>query len=665
MPDLQCHDEVFPTVRHDVTARPFPPPKLAQYLQYPDSFLPTTLGGRGGVVVRPLASQLCEPGLNPGFFARGNRAGRCCSPADFLGDLSFSSSLHSDAAPCLLYFTPIDVKSRPNVSTPWSNGLAHEPEGPQPPPYLYYSILLACSPPTKPNRIQSPTESLPDFRMWEPCRTTPLVGGFSHGSPVSPALAFQRCSIQDFVVKSRPSHSTQLVWNYFPSIVANFTEWMTLSAPVKIYASGEVSMEQRQNEGEVETGDLRENPSTSGIVRHDSHMPKPGNRARFAQVESEDRNQLFLNEYRCITSETNLGRRGAMVAGRLACSPPTKANRVQSSAGSPRIFSSGNRSGRCRWSADSLGDIPFPAPFHSGAAPFSSHSSGNGSQDFVVKSRPNLSTQLLLLGNSAGMKGPGKREILKKTHRPTASSSTIPTCENPVVTRSGIEPGSPWWEASRLTAQPPRPLVRNFAQLRKMLSTESITMDYKACYIRKNIPLDYGQPGRLARSPPIKANRVQSPVGSPDFRKWKSCRTMPLVGGFPRGSPVSPAPSFRRRSIFTSITLIGSEDLAVKSRPNLFPRKHACVAGKTGDLREKPADQRNCPARFPLTENPGATPSGIEPGSPRREASNLTSAASVFPVSMIEDMLHIKGIYGRNCTQQGTTGRFLKRLASE
>ncbi|KAJ8895370.1 hypothetical protein PR048_000702 [Dryococelus australis] len=37
---------------------------------------------------------------------------------------------------------------------------------------------------------------------------------------------------------------------------------------------------------------------------------------------------------------------------------------------------------------------------------------------------------------------------------------------------------------------------------------------------------------RLACSPPTKANRVQSPAGSPDFRKWESCRTMPLVGGF-------------------------------------------------------------------------------------------------------------------------------------
>ncbi|KAJ8867743.1 hypothetical protein PR048_031546 [Dryococelus australis] len=32
---------------------------------------------------------------------------------------------------------------------------------------------------------------LPDFHMWESCRAIPLVGGFSPGSPISPALSFQ------------------------------------------------------------------------------------------------------------------------------------------------------------------------------------------------------------------------------------------------------------------------------------------------------------------------------------------------------------------------------------------------------------------------------------------------------------------------------------------
>ncbi|KAJ8880819.1 hypothetical protein PR048_017290 [Dryococelus australis] len=63
------------------------------------------------------------------------------------------------------------------------------------------------------------------------------------------------------------------------------------------------------------------------------------------------------------------------------------------------------------------------------------------------------------------------------------------------------------------------------------------------------------------------ASRVQSPAGSQDFRKWESCRTMPFVGGFSRRSPVSPTPSFRRRSILTSIALTGSQDLAVKEPP--------------------------------------------------------------------------------------------------
>ncbi|KAJ8882556.1 hypothetical protein PR048_014367 [Dryococelus australis] len=79
---------------------------------------------------------------------------------------------------------------------------------------------------------------------------------------------------------------------------------------------------------------------------------------------------------------------------------------------------------------------------------------------------------------------------------------------------------------------------------------------------------------RLARSPPTKANRGSIPG------RWESCQTMPLAGGFSRGSPVSPAPSFRRHSIFTSITIIGSQDLAVKSDPNLFTRSANCDSRK-------------------------------------------------------------------------------------
>ncbi|KAJ8869756.1 hypothetical protein PR048_028764 [Dryococelus australis] len=58
--------------------------------------------------------------------------------------------------------------------------------------------------------------------------------------------------------------------------------------------------------------------------------------------------------------------------------------------------------------------------------------------------------------SGAGIKGRGRREISEKARRPTASSGTISTCEKS-NDPAGIEPGSPWWEASMLIAQPPCP----------------------------------------------------------------------------------------------------------------------------------------------------------------------------------------------------------------
>ncbi|KAJ8888565.1 hypothetical protein PR048_008056 [Dryococelus australis] len=54
---------------------------------------------------------------------------------------------------------------------------------------------LDYSPHTYVNRVRFSTGSLPDFRTGEPCRTMPLVGGFSRGSPVTPTLSLWRCSI--------------------------------------------------------------------------------------------------------------------------------------------------------------------------------------------------------------------------------------------------------------------------------------------------------------------------------------------------------------------------------------------------------------------------------------------------------------------------------------
>ncbi|KAJ8870387.1 hypothetical protein PR048_029408 [Dryococelus australis] len=53
--------------------------------------------------------------------------------------------------------------------------------------------------------------------------------------------------------------------------------------------------------------------------------------------------------------------------------------------------------------------------------------------------------------------GRGKRDIPEKTRPPAASCDTIPTRGNLGSTPPEIEPGSPRWEASSLTAKSPRP----------------------------------------------------------------------------------------------------------------------------------------------------------------------------------------------------------------
>ncbi|KAJ8865928.1 hypothetical protein PR048_033451 [Dryococelus australis] len=80
----------------------------------------------------------------------------------------------------------------------------------------------------------------------------------------------------------------------------------------------------------------------------------------------------------------------------LACSPPTKTIRVKSPAGSLRIFACGNRTGRCRWSAGFLGDLPFPPALSFRRCSILNSITPIGSQDLDVKSRPNLFPSLQL-----------------------------------------------------------------------------------------------------------------------------------------------------------------------------------------------------------------------------------------------------------------------------
>ncbi|KAJ8867791.1 hypothetical protein PR048_031596 [Dryococelus australis] len=104
--------------------------------------------------------------------------------------------------------------------------------------------------------------------------------------------------------------------------------------------------------------------------------------------------------------------------------------------------------------------------------------------------------------------GLGKREIPRvRPRRPTASlrSGTIPTCDDP-VTRPGIEPGPPWWEASRLIAQPPWP--PRLAGVSKVDNLPYSTLSYA------NGP-GYRKPERNRKRPDLKNENMSKFIFTP------------------------------------------------------------------------------------------------------------------------------------------------------
>ncbi|KAJ8877705.1 hypothetical protein PR048_022160 [Dryococelus australis] len=171
------------------------------------------------------------------------------------------------------------------------------------------------------------------------------------------------------------------------------------------------------------------------------------------------------------------------------------------------------------------------------------------------------------------------------------------------VTRPGIEPGSPWWGASRLTAQPPWPLG------------------------------EY----RLFK---VKRTELDSRRGRPlAFRTRGSCWIMPLVGGFSRGSPITPALAFRLCSIPRFI-LIVSQRLDVKSRPNFITHPNASpsdfkVPGLVpGEYGAAPGDSREIPPTSGIVRHnshlrkSGVTRPGMGPASQANRSATVALISS-------------------------------------
>ncbi|KAJ8885776.1 hypothetical protein PR048_011976 [Dryococelus australis] len=119
--------------------------------------------GRGCKVVRLLASRQGEPGWIPG---------------DLMEETEEVKPLNTSTGDVLAGFVGGDANAKPSSSRLTQHSFGSE--------YFFWKIF--------PSKTFRKTH-IADFRMWESCRTMPLVGGFPRGSPISPALAFRRCSM--------------------------------------------------------------------------------------------------------------------------------------------------------------------------------------------------------------------------------------------------------------------------------------------------------------------------------------------------------------------------------------------------------------------------------------------------------------------------------------
>ncbi|KAJ8865798.1 hypothetical protein PR048_033320 [Dryococelus australis] len=236
------------------------------------------------------------------------------------------------------------------------------------------------------------------------------------------------------------------------------------------------------------------------------------------------------------------------------------------------------------------------------------HGTLNYSEEFNILSRrprPKYEERIMAgsqLKSSVVIKGRGKREIPEKTRRPAASSGTITTCEN-TATRPGIgirkefrrvavfdqtrrcvsiniRPGElqSGRQITSVVYDLSLPLPdKRLKQIHQWLeggaswriAEPAFTTEKVSIQRRKSV--GYGVAERLDRSPPTRANRVKSPAGSP---------LLP-VGEFSRGSPVSPAPSFRRCSIRTSLPSSSAPKTSMLRAAQIssLPRRRGSING--------------------------------------------------------------------------------------
>ncbi|KAJ8869202.1 hypothetical protein PR048_030774 [Dryococelus australis] len=165
-----------------------------------------------------------------------------------------------------------------------------------------------------------------------------------------------------------------------------------------------------------------------------------------------------------------------------------------------------------------------------------------GRGDWLIRSR----LAKTRVWSSAGIKGRGKREIPEKNPPTNGIVRHDSHMRESRVTRSGIGLGSPWWEASRLTAQTPNEInVRVSAKVQLYTQFSDVVLGGVAVRLLASHP---GEPGSI----PGRAAPGSSYVG--------------IV--------VDDAAGWRVSSGVSHLPLVSSEDVNVENRPNLFTRSN-------------------------------------------------------------------------------------------
>ncbi|KAJ8880350.1 hypothetical protein PR048_016817 [Dryococelus australis] len=231
-------------------------------------------------------------------------------------------------------------------------------------------------------------------------------------------------------------------------------------------------------------------------------------------------------------------------------------------------------------------------------------------------------------GIGAGMKVRGRGEIPNKTHRPTASSGTIPSCKNPGVTRPRTEPGSHLWEASRLTAHSAT-VAPNLAWLQWFVA------DYL----------------------PSRRTGFDSQRSDPGFRTRKTWRNLPLAGGF---LGVLPFPSPLQSDALPSsshFTFTGTQNLAVKRRSGLL---YIFVSIASPNMRARytqnclEGSALNLATGFPPIKRQGH---GLKPIGTRSTAEALHASSEPLRVEAMAHSIRVKARWvgsGANCVSGRT-----------